>query len=264
MDGRAAVVEPERRDPIERVVGEIGERVRRAVPLRVGDHRRGQLAAIERVAMRRGDLFERGRHRRAGERLAGKRRPAARHEMFGEPEVVRQHRRRQRPFFGDDRRHRVPVARIADGGLEQVRERQRAIALRQRGPSGNGAWDGDRFPPALRHRALAGVAGRRHRGGRAARCVETCESATVPDDREKVAAEAVAARLDDGQRDRGRERRVDGIAAALEHPDARLGGERLRGGDRIAGEDRLPPGRVGHCPVEVQHGCIIAPSAQPP
>ena len=58
VDGRAAVIEGERRDPVERVRGEIGERVRRAVPLRIGDHGRCELAAVERVAVRRRDLFE--------------------------------------------------------------------------------------------------------------------------------------------------------------------------------------------------------------
>ena len=57
--------------------------------------------------------------------------------------------------------------------------------------------------------------------------------------------------LDDRQRDRGGERRVDGVAAALQHRDARLHRERLRRRDRVAREDRLPAGGVGEAPVEV-------------
>ena len=110
----------------------------------------------------------------------GKRSPAARHEMLGESELVRQHRRRQRPFFGDDRRHRVTVTRITDRGIEQVGERQRAVALRQRRPTRNRARDRDRLPSALRHCALSGIARWRHRGRRAARRVEPGERPVRP------------------------------------------------------------------------------------
>jgi len=41
---------------------------------------------------------------------------------------------------------------------------------------------------------------------------------SVPDDGEEIAADAVGNRLDHRERDRGRERRVDRVAAGEEHP----------------------------------------------
>jgi hypothetical protein len=73
----------------------------------------------------------------------------------------------------------------------------------------------------------------------------------VPQDREEIAADAVAAGFDDGQRDRRRQRRVDGVSAALKHRDAGLGGERLRRGDGIPRENRLAPRPIREVPVEI-------------
>src|SRR5581483_9838421 len=49
--------------------------------------------------------------------------------------------------------------------------------------------------------------------------------------RERVRADPVRAGLDDGERDRGGDRRVDRVAALQQHAQAGLGGQRLTGRD---------------------------------
>ncbi len=183
------------------------------------------------------------------------RRAAARHEMLEPAEIARHVRHRQRPFLRDDRRHEKAVARVADRRLEQVCERQRAEALRQRAPAGNRARDRDRLPAAFVHRGSAGEALGRPRLRRAARRIQSDQLAAGPQDREEIRPEAVAARFDQRERDRGGERGVDRVAAAGEHRDTRLRGERLGRGDRVAREDRLPARRVGQVPVEGDARC---------
>ena len=253
----AAIVQRERRDPVGRVIREVRERVCRIDRLRVTRHRFGELAAVERVAVGLRDLRQRARERLARPVLAGHRRPSARHEMLEPAQVARHVRHGQRPFLGDDRRHGEAVARVADRGLEEIRERQLAEALRQRAPAGHGTRNGHRLPAALGHGLAAREARRIPRGRRAARRVESDELAAGPQDREQIGAEPVAAGLDDRQRDRGGERRVDRVAALGEHRDARLRGERLRRRDDVAREDGLAPRRIGQLPVEaLRVGCV--------
>jgi hypothetical protein len=66
------------------------------------------------------------------------------------------------------------------------------------------------------------------------------QRAPVPQDREGVAPEAVAGRLDDDESDRRGERGVDRVATAGQHGETRLGRERLRGRDDVARKDRGP------------------------
>ena len=51
----------------------------------------------------------------------------------------------------------------------------------------------------------------------------------------------VARRLDHGQRDRGGQCGIDGIATARQHRKARLRGQRLRCRHDIVGKDGRPP-----------------------
>src|SRR5439155_4913754 len=92
------------------------------------------------------------------------------------------------------------------------------------------------------------------RCGRTSRSVESDESFAVPENREQIRADAVAARLDERQRDRGRERGIDRAAAAQEHRDARLRGERLRRRDGRLRKDRLASRWIGKRPVEGTRG----------
>jgi hypothetical protein len=64
------------------------------------------------------------------------------------------------------------------------------------------------------------------------------QALAVPEDGEVVAAQAVGAGLDDGHRRGGGDGGVDGIAATLQHAQAGLRRQRLRGGDHIARKQR--------------------------
>ncbi|MNL32864.1 hypothetical protein D3C87_1547420 [compost metagenome] len=61
---------------------------------------------------------------------------------------------------------------------------------------------------------------------------------TVPDDGKRIAANSVTGRLNDGERHGGCNRRVNGIAAELQHAHPSLRRQRLRGGDRIVPHHR--------------------------
>ena len=76
------------------------------------------------------------------------------------------------------------------------------------------------------------------------------QAVAVPDQAERIRPEAVADRLDDGHRGRGGDRRVDRVAASLQHAQARLRGQRMRGRDDVAAEDRQALARVALGPVE--------------
>ena len=121
-------------------------------------------------------------------------------------------------------------------------------------PCAHRARHGDRVPAALRHRRHAFEAFERPPGRRAAGGVQAVQLLAVPQDAERVAADAVARRLDDGQRDGGCERRIDGIAAFQQHPEPRLRGERLRCGDHVARKHRHALRRIRKLPVEDFHG----------
>ena len=123
MHGIAAIIERERLHPVVHVRREVFQRVRAAVRPRMCDHLLRQLAAIECFALGRGDLFQRRSQRGRGEELARLRRAAARQEMLGEAGNVPEYRYRLRPLVGDDRAHRIAIARVADGRREKVGER---------------------------------------------------------------------------------------------------------------------------------------------
>src|SRR5439155_24076270 len=100
----------------------------------------------------------------------------------------------------------------------------------------------------LRHRLVpAGEQrGTRHQAARAAAGVQAVEPVVLrrPHDREHVAADAGHLRFDDVEHGRRRDRRVDRVAAALEHPQGGGGGEWLAGrGHPVGGVDG---GAMGH------------------
>ena len=175
-----------------------------------------ELAAIERVAARRGDLLQRRGHRRAARTS---RRAAARGRAAGSARRIPGRAAAAAPPAPTCRRRpATPGSRRARSG-SPARTGRRTAACRSAAtarPSPTPRRESS--PPPSRAAAICvwpGVARGRDRGRRAARGVEPGELAAVPDDREEVAADAVAAGLDDRQRDRRGERRVDGIAAAL-------------------------------------------------
>ena len=63
----------------------------------------------------------------------------------------------------------------------------------------------------------------------------------VPDDRETIAAQAAAGRLDDGQGHRRGDGGINGVATGKQHAQAGLCSEWLRGADDVAAQH----GRTG-------------------
>ena len=103
MDRHVAVVERQRLNPIAGVCREIPGRMCTAVRARMRNHRRREIAAIERFTARGRDFAECRRHGGAREPFTRQRRTTARHEVIGPAKIVRKNRRRGAPFFGDDR-----------------------------------------------------------------------------------------------------------------------------------------------------------------
>ena len=118
MHGITAVFESDRGDPVAGVGREIAQRMCTAVRLGVRDHRLGQFAVIERLALGRGDLGERRRQSGRGENLADGGRSAPRQEVLGESGHGAQDGHGLRPLVGDDRGYRITVARALDRRCE--------------------------------------------------------------------------------------------------------------------------------------------------
>ena len=134
MDGRATIVDRDRLDPVALVCAEIVERVRATQRLRMRDHFLRKLAAIERFAMRFGDLLHRLRHRLGAPHLAGLHRATVRHEVIRPAGDALEDRHCSVPFHRDDRGHMVSATRVVDPGREQVGERQLAEARGKEAP----------------------------------------------------------------------------------------------------------------------------------
>ena len=260
----AAIVERDRRRPSRPCACAKSRSVcAPAAALRVIDHRGGELAAIEGFAVGSRAIISSVRAIAAlAKQLA---RGAGRGHAAGSARTSRGRcgmcGTRSCHFSRDDRRDREPVARIADRGLEQIARRAaRRSAATARAQPDTAPGNRDRVPAALGHASTAGKAPGCHAAGARPEALSPTSSLPVHTIAKRSRADAVAARLDDRQRDRGGQRRVDGVAAAREHRDARLRGERLRGRDDVAGEERLPPRGVGQrtsrgAACDVGHAC---------
>ena len=143
------------------------------------------------------------------------------------------------------------VARMADGVPEQVLERQRAEALRQRRPCRDPARDGDRVPAIARHLVQMRESLGTPCPGCAPRRIQAVQPIAIPHQRERIAADAIHGRLDHRQADGGGQGRIDGVAASGEGRGAGLRCQGLGRGDHVATQDRLPAGGIG---IESVHG----------
>ena len=236
-----AVRRRDRLDPVRMVGGEIVRRDETAAPLQVVRDRATDRAAVKRVASAARDLFERRGQRGILEDVAGRGRFPARQKDFRRVRVARQHLRLVAPLPGDDLGDAIAVARVADRRLDRLRQRDRAVLRQQRVPAVHDAGDahgqlatvGD-----LVEMTAAEFVERRRRRGAAAR-VEAVHALRprVVHDREQVAADAVHRRLDDREHRGGGDRRVDRVAARLQHMQSRGARQRLTRGDRaVSGE----------------------------
>ena len=223
-----------------RVAFEVGARDRRADAVEIAGDLARDVAAIEIGEPGMGELFERRGERRLPQHMAGGRRLAVDQEGLRETGNSFQLARDRRREIGEAARHRRALAGLADGVAEQHRERQRA-ALCLRGferqhPAAYCAWYGqgrqrtarrDRFVFAikLRPRVLAGAA-RRHQRADAPR--------RLAQEPEAVAADAVHVRIDDRDRRRHRDHRLDRVAALGEHRASGFRGRAVRRADDAA------------------------------
>ena len=239
--------------PVRLVGGEIVDAQGAASGPRGGVHALGKIAPVERLAVGFGDPFEGPSQVGIGEQLARRRRPTVGKEVrleIGERGVpVARPRPGGRCFVADVE----AAAGVADGGFEQLGERQPAESTRQRHPGAHRAGHRHRVPAQAWHGVAVREPRRRPCRRRAARGVQRSQLVPIPENGEGVAADAVAARLHHRQRDGRRHRRVHRAAAAAEHLQTGAGGQRLRGRHDVARQHGRSAGRVGE--GEVEHGC---------
>jgi hypothetical protein len=204
-----------------------------------------------------GNQAQAARRRRKGEALAHPRRaarPRAAQEGLGKAGAAGQlgHLGGTRPFVGHADRHRVAALGDLDGRHHQLGKAQAPEAPVQRHPAGHRARHGDGAPAARGDRRVAIVratqALRRRPAG-----VQAVQLRTVPDQREGVRAQAVAAGLDQGHAGRRGDGGVHRVATLLQHAQAGLRRQRVAGRHHIAREHRAALARVGVGPVEA-HG----------
>ena len=130
---------------------------------------------------------------------------------------------------------RKAVLGVIDGRCQQLREWLRAERAPHRVPAGDDARHGHRVDAALRHLgdAFCGEVIDGETGRRPAARVQAVDGSAlrlVIDD-EKVAAQTVAGRLHQSDGGVGGDRRVDGVAAALENLHTGPRRQRLARGD---------------------------------
>ena len=136
------------------------------------------------------------------------------------------------------------------------RSRQREAAIDESG-DGRGEWSPLRHHAAAVGRILAVLAHELERGatggdatameGKTLPCAST-GAIRARDDREKIAPDTAATGHDDRADERGRDRRVDRVAARRQHaqPGRRDEGM-LRGDDAVSRHDGADPPRVAAC-----------------
>ena len=218
----------------------------------VGD-RLGDLALVDDVGALLGDSLHRLGEPRERHRLADCRRLAVEQERLPGV-VVGEQGVGAGPVGGDDLRDGVPIGRVPDRRGERVREAQPTQPLDGRLPAAGRPRDRDRVRAVEGHPGLAGVVDRvaavvgvvgvrvvvlgerrldvldrRVRGGAAARAHRADLAVGGPVQREHVAPEPGRGGLDDVERGRGRDRRVERVAAFAEDLYPRLARERLTG-----------------------------------
>ena len=268
----AAVVLGDGRHPLGPVGREVGCGHGSAAGFGVRFGSGGHLAAVERFALGLGDQAQGAGGFGEGKAFAHVRRAAVRQEGLGEAGLRGDLGQfgRGRPLVLHDHRHAIAALGDLDGRGQQIGEGQLAVAFMQGHPAGHGTGHGDRVPAALWGRlgvcaVLGAEVGGRPGRGRTARSVQALQRGAVPQDAEHVGAQAVAAGLHDGHH-RGRgDGGVHGVAALLQHLQARLRAQRVRGGNHVAGEDGGTLAGVAGLPIEGVvrvHALIFTPPAR--
>ncbi|CFN81455.1 Uncharacterised protein [Bordetella pertussis] len=159
-----------------------------------------------------------------------------------------------RPLARGDGRDQEAVARVVQGRLEQAGEIQLAEFARQRHPSRHGARHRHGVPAARGHGVMAREVFPRPGLRRPSRGIQAMQLASVPDDGEQIAADAVHARAHHRHGDGRRDRRVDGVAASRQHAHGGLVGQRLLGADHVLAQRGHALRYVRESPVQGEGG----------
>ena len=210
----------------------------------------GKIAAIEHVRSLRRDLAQGSRQIAVHEHVAHRKR-------FPVPEPDLRRRRKLRQLvtaalqaLGQRRRDREPLFRNLDGRREHLGQRSSAVLLHRQRGAADRAGHRDRQRTIFRDAALGLVEIDRRRPRREAGAVDELHLVRLRqiDEHEHVGAEAGHAGFDLALHRPRRHRGIDGVAAGLENPHARFGGERMAGGDHpVLRRDGRPPARLPLC-----------------
>ena len=240
----AAIVGRDRIDPVGLVIGEVAQLEQPVARLHVGDDRAARSIPCRTRRVRPCAIISSdARQPRVREDVAVRGRPALRQERG------RRWRDRRRAS-ARCRSTRWPSARRRESRHARTRSPARSASASAIVPNRVSNWcqpsttpgtsttSGPRLGISVRPRFAysAGVA------AYAERPVEsrpwTCLRFRVVDDRQQVAADAVHARLDDGEHGGGGDGGIDRVAAVLQHAQAGRRGERLARRDHAAPPDR--------------------------
>jgi len=153
--------------------------------------------------------------------------------------------------------------------VEDVVERQRPVLAQQRDPASEGAGHDRRERPGARDEPqpeLVAVAldRRRPRRGPLRAEDERPLPAGRPDERGQVAAGPVQVRLDDLEREAGRDSRVERVPALLEHGHPRRRRQPVRRADHAECSPELWPRREGHARTLVPEARCDQPRCEMP
>ncbi len=248
----------DRHHPFGLIAGQIGLGHAAAMVARMACQLLRQFAAVVSFTLGGGDFFQTLGRFGENKFFTHVRRAAMRHEGLRVTGLVLQQRHGIGPLALHDGRNQMAARSQVDGRFEQVGKGQLAQLIRQRDPAGHGARHGHAIPAshgkcvAVFFREVVARPGRRC----SARRIQAVQLAAIPHDGEGIAAQATGNGFDYGKRSSRRDRRIDGIAALLQHAQAGLRRQRLRGGDDVTGEDGRACRRIGVGPVEGCHGAI--------
>ncbi len=248
----AAIIAPDRQplDGLDR--GEIVARDEAAMRLHVVDQDVAERAAIERAFAVLRDIRQRLRIFRLHHALAGLERRAVR-QIDRRDRLVPEHDGRAvADAFVQIGRGAIAARGVPDRGLHDVGERHGAEAAQGLAPGLQRARRGNRLRPVevlvvdgvehvMRRAGLAAIGVGLHRQRHRALAVDEAMAAVSGADMRHAAADdADHHRLDHGQREQGRDRGIDGVAARGQH---------LRAGARRPADGCSPPCRGCHAPA---------------
>ena len=239
--GEAAVVDPDRLLALGLELGEIGFADRHPGGGARGGEAAGEGAAVEALGAVAGDLLEGAGEIGLHDRGADRGRHAVRQEDRGAAPVGAEGREMLAGEVPVMRGRAEPVACVMDGFGEQVAPRQTAELAVHRAEAGDHARHRDRHRPGARDAAgiaLGGRGKRRRAGG-----VEHHGAARPGIEHviERVAAEPRHHRLDHRERERGRDRRIDRVAAGAQRQEPGLRRQRVVRRDGAAPPDDQRP-----------------------